>query len=198
MNEKVLKRMYVGEKKSARQIADVLKCSENRIHYWLKKYAIPKRSIADAIYVKLNPKGDPFLQKSVKSKEDAFLRGLGLGLYWGEGTKSNKHSVRLGNTDPGIIRAFIRFLENRYGIQKRRLRFGLQLFSDMESGHALNFWCRNLKISQNKFYKVIVTPTRGVGSYRHKTKYGVLTIYFHSKKLRDILCEEIEGLGQIY
>lgn len=198
MNEKALKRLYTQDKKSARQIAEFYGCSENKIHYWLEKYSIPKRTISAALFVKLNPYGDPFSVKKNKTKEDAFLHGLGLGLYWGEGTKSNTHSVRLGNTDPALIRAFVRFLEARYGVKRTRLRFGLQIFSDMDSSAALEFWCCKLRVVPSQFHKVTVTPARSLGTYRHKTKHGVLTIYFHSKKLRDILCHEIEGLGQMY
>ena len=122
------------------------------------------------------------------------LYGLGLGLYWGEGNKKNLNSVRLGNTDPKLIKKFLEFLETVYFIDKRRLRFGLQIFNDMDSRRVLLFWQKELGISSSRFYKVTVTPTRGIGTYREKTKYGVLSIYFHNKKLRDVICSEIEKL----
>ena len=54
-----------------------------------------------------------------------------------------------------------------------------------------------LKISSSQFYKTIITPSRGVGTYKDKFKYGVLTIHFNNKKLRDILCGEIENLRKL-
>ena len=109
-----LEDLYLRKKSSASHIAKKYKVSENKINYWLKKYNIPKRSISEAIYVKANPLGDPFTSAKPKSKEEWFLHGLGLGLYWGEGTKSNKHSVRLGNTDPALVVKFLEFLERIY------------------------------------------------------------------------------------
>ena len=123
------------------------------------------------------------------------LFGLGVGLYWGEGTKSNKHCVRLGNTDPRLIKAFIRFLIRIGGIKKDKLRFGLQVFSDMSPKQALEFWQREIDMPRGQFFpKVVVTPARSLGTYRNKTKHGVLTIYYGNKKLRDILCQMIEDV----
>lgn len=49
----------------------------------------PKRSISDAIYAKRNPGGDPFTVVSPSIVSDAFLFGLGTGIYWGEGSIGN-------------------------------------------------------------------------------------------------------------
>ena len=75
----------------------------------MNKYGIKRRSISDAIYEKHNPNGDPFSIKEVTTIEEAKLYGLGVGVYWGEGNKANKHSVRLGNTDPDLILRFVDF-----------------------------------------------------------------------------------------
>lgn len=191
---KQLKDMYTKRQMSALQIARALDCSPNKINYWLAQYNIKKRTISEAVYVSYNPDGDPFLVKNRLTKRDVFLKGLGLGLYWGEGTKANKSSIRLGNTDPYLIKAFIIFLEEIYGIPKSRLQFGLQVFNDMDDKKALKFWRNHLNVSKNQFQKVIITPARSLGTYRNKTKYGVLTIYFNNVKLRKIIGEEIEQL----
>ena len=94
---------YIREQKSVRNIAKSLSCSENKVNYWLKKYNIPKRTISEAVYLKSNPEGDPFTFKCPRDKDEWFLYGLGLGLFWGEGYIMNKTSVRLGNCDPALI-----------------------------------------------------------------------------------------------
>src|SRR3989344_3535161 len=106
MNEEELRNLYVKKKMSSSEITRIFKCSEHRVNYWLKKYNISKRSISEAVYQRCNPKGDPFKVKKIESLADAKLLGLGLGLYWGEGNKKNKNSVRLGNSNPLIINNF--------------------------------------------------------------------------------------------
>ncbi len=191
---KKLEKFYIKEGLSASVIAQNLKCSEHKVNYWLTKYGIPKRSISDAMYLKYNPGGDPFMVCSPRTLEEAQLLGLGIGLYWGEGNKKNKYSVRLGNTDPRLIKKFIEFLEKICGIRYKKLKFGLQIFSDMSEREALLFWQREINISLSQFMKVVVTPTGGVGTYKNKSRYGVLTVHFHNRKLRDIICKMIEEL----
>lgn len=185
---------YIDKKMSAADIAHSFKCSEQMVNYWLKKYNIPKRSISDAMYLKHNPKGDPFKIKKPATMKEAELFGLGVGLYWGEGTKSNKTSVRLGNTDPYLVKHFILFLDKICGIKRKKLKFGLQVFSDMRPNQARSFWQRAINAHRDQFQKVIVTPARSIGTYRQKTRHGVLTIYYNNKKLRDILCSFIDEL----
>ncbi|HRH55722.1 MAG TPA: hypothetical protein PK609_02555 [Candidatus Paceibacterota bacterium] len=192
-----LKQLYLVDKLSAKQISKKLNCSETKVHYWISKYSLPKRSISDAVYQKLNPNGDPYTVAKINSLEDSFLLGLGLGLFWGEGNKRDKSSVRLGNSDPDLIATFLYFLENRYQIQKHRLRFGLQIFSDMDPEEVEKFWMNRLGIKLEQLYKTVVTISGKTGTYREKSKHGVLTIYFHNKKLRDLLLAKIDNLRRI-
>ncbi len=178
---------------SSHAIALKLKCSDHKVNYWLEKHAIAKRNISDAVYCAWNPKGDPFSVQGIKTIEDAKLYGLGIGLYWGEGTKKSKHAIRLGNSDPRLIKKFLIFLRRFYQIDERKLRFGLQIFGDMDKKKVLSFWTRSLGVSKEKFFPtIIVTPYRGVGNYRQKTQHGVVTIHFSNMKLRDIIVSAVD------
>ena len=197
LKQETLMGLYQQKGLSVSAIARRLRCSEHKINYWLSKFNIPKRSISDALYKKWNPNGDPFSVRAPLSVEDGILYGLGVGLYWGEGTKASKTSIKLGNTDPALVRKFVDFLLKFYGINKRRLRFGLQIFGDMDTNTAVKYWMRSLNISRGQFYpKIIITPHRGIGNYRKKTRYGVLTVYFNNRKLRYILCNAIDKVAQ--
>jgi hypothetical protein len=194
-----LRKLYAEEKRSAAHIAKMFGCSEHKINYWLLKHNITKRSLSEAIYAKCNPGGDPFRLMPIRTTEDAKLLGLGLGLFWGEGNKKNKTAVRLGNTDPALIKLFVRFLIRLLGIDRSRLRFGLQVFSDMSPRQSLRFWLGTLKefgINERQFFKVTVTPARGVGTYRVKTKHGVLTVYFSNVKLKRLLDRMVADVAQ--
>ena len=189
-SEAQLKKLYAEEKRSAKEIARMSNCSEHKVNYWLEKHLILKRSISEAIYVKHNPRGDPFKIREVETLADAKLFGLGLGIYWGEGNKKNKNSVRVGNTDPRLVQNFIKFLIRIFDIDTPKLRFGLQIFSDVPRKKALQFWLdmlREFNIKKDQFFKSTVTPRRGVGNYREKSKHGVLTVHFSNSKLKRIL-----------
>ncbi len=183
--EKILRELYVD--KSMQEMADLLHCSLHKIAYWMGKYNIPIRSRSETMYKKHNPGGDPFVFVAPKNLEEAKLFGLGLGLYWGEGTKANLNSIRLGNTDPKLIKKFSEFLVKFFGIDKNDLRFGLQIFSDLDANAALDFWLAALKIRKAQVGKVIVTKSGSLGTYRKKSPYGVMTVMYHNVKLRKLL-----------
>lgn len=65
----------------------------------------------------------------------------------------------------------------------------------MDPAAEMRFWSSELGIPLSRFYAPVITPHRGVGTYRHKTKHGVLTIYFNNTRLRDILVGTIEKLS---
>ncbi|MBI5079375.1 hypothetical protein HZB06_01725 [Candidatus Wolfebacteria bacterium] len=191
----LLKKLYIENKKSSFEISCFLNCSEHKVNYWLKKYNIPKRSISEAIYIKSNPKGDPFKIKTKLTKEDEKLMGLGLGLYWGEGNKRNKVSIRLGNTEPGLIKNFMEFLIKICGVKKKDINFNLLIFSDISPITAKKFWIKKLKINPSQIRgKITVIKSGSIGTYRQKSKYGVLILQYHNRKLRDIICDMIENL----
>ncbi len=179
--------LYIKNRKSVSEIGSRLGCSQGKINYWLSRYKIKKRDISEAIYIKHNPKGDPFSFKGPKNIKEAILFGLGIGLYWGEGTKANKTTVRLGNSDPILLKTFIRFLIKFFRIKKEDLKFHLHIFTDIDTGKATKFWIDELDIKKEQFYKPTMTQTGKLGTYRKKSEYGVLTVYYGNIKLKKVL-----------
>lgn len=197
ISKDVLEEFYVHKKLSMLEISRKINCSATKVSYWMRYHNLKRRSISEGVYVRHNPHGDPFSFRLPVTEKEHYLYGLGLGLYWGEGTKANKYSVRLGNTDPKMTLVFISFLEIFFGISRKDLRYGIQVFSTMKAEDVLVFWMKELKASKDQFMKVIITPARGKGSYGRKIEHGVLTVYYHNKKMRDILIAQIEKLKKI-
>jgi hypothetical protein len=192
MDESSLRQLYIDEAKSMHDIAVHFECSLHKVDYWLRKYSIPKRSHSDATYVKHNGLVDPFTIKKHLTPTEQRLYGLGIGIYWGEGNKRNIHSVRVGNTDPQLLKTFISFLVQICGVDNDRIRYGLQLFSDVDESVALSFWQRELSISRNQIMPTVNRIESGkIGTYRTKNMFGVMTVYVFNKKLRDWCVEQL-------
>ena len=187
MNKVLLEKLYLKNGMSMAEIAELSDCSISKIVYWMDRYQIPRRSRSEATYRKKHPNGDPFELRPIITIEDAWLQGLGVGLYWGEGNRANKWSIRLGNTDSVLINHFIAFLIQRFGIKKEDLRFGLQIFTDINSDEALMYWTQKLDVPVSQFMRPTVTISGSIGTYRRKSLYGVVTVMYHNMKLRDVL-----------
>lgn len=182
-----LEKLYLEDGLSMMEIAKLLGFSHHKIEYWMSAHSIKRRSISDAVYKKHNPNGDPFTIKPIRTKDDARLQGIGIGLYWGEGTKSNQHSIRLGNTDPKLLNIFMHFLIELYGVKREDFHFGLQIFTDINPDEAMAYWTKELDVNPSQFYKIIVTISGSLGTYRKKSRFGVVTVQYHNKRLRDII-----------
>ena len=161
----------------------------------MQQWEIPRRTWSEATYRKRNPGGDPFRIKEQLNRRERELKGFGLGLNLGEGTRSSTDAVRLGNTNPKIIKIFLNFLVGICGIDLRKLRFGLQIFNGGNPPESLHFWLKEFMgfyITRDQFQKVVVTAPRGRGLYRNKIRHGVLTGYYCNTKLRSSLEKMIE------
>lgn len=190
MDKDILLKYYIKERKSISEIARILNKSETGINYWIKKYEIKKRTISEAIYLKNNPDGDPFNVIVPNNLYLSELKGLGIGLYWGEGSKKNKNSIKLCNSDPALINKFIEFLIKILGADKNRLKFSLQIYDDVDPEGVKKYWIQYLKIKPEQFYhKITITKSEKLGTYKKKNKLGVLNVYYHNTKLRNILIE---------
>lgn len=168
-------------------IAIHAKVSLHKVAYWMARHRIPSRSISDAVYLRYHPHGDPFKFRPPKTPKDARLFGMGLGLYWGEGTKANRGSVRLGNTDPELLRTFMTFLVRFFRVKKSDFRFGVQVFTDMNIDEVMRYWVKKLRVRKSQFYKPTITKSGSLGTYRQKSQYGVVTVFYHNTRLRNLL-----------
>lgn len=118
---------------------------------------------------------------SVFSRRDLFLAGLFL--YWGEGTKMQNGSVVLTNTNPAILKIFIKWLEV-FGVERKKLKIKLHLYSDMNIKQSLVFWSKELKIPINQFQKSYIKKTKLKDiTYKNGFGKGTCCVIFHNRDL---------------
>src|SRR5262249_13938859 len=70
--------------------------------------------------------------------QDAFFT-LGLGLYWGEGTKAE---LAIANADPGVIRIFIRWMNRFFGGRFERFVVGVVHHSPHRDDEVRAYWSK--------------------------------------------------------
>jgi len=193
MDEALIRSYYLDYRMSVKDIALLLNCSTGRVDYWLAKYHIEKRSLSDAAFAKKHGATDGFAIKTNLTLADAYLFGQGVGIYWGEGNRRNKHAVRVGNTDPGLLRTFVKFLKEICGVDEYSIRYGLQIFSDISPNLALVYWQKQLNITRKQIMPTVNLIKSGkIGTYKVKNQYGVMTVYVFNMKLRNWLVGQLD------
>lgn len=176
------------------EISCLLHISIHTVVYWMQKYGIKRRNHSDATYLKENPHGDPFIIKKSLTPNDQLLLGLGMGIYLGEGNKVEKNSLRVSNTNPLILRIFLRFLFTICHFDKKRISASIVCFNDTDTDTARTYWSRQLQISSAKFGKITQIPPQGKGTYKRKSQYGVCTVQANNMKLTKWLRDQIDLL----
>jgi len=121
-------------------------------------------------------------------KNRLFLSGLML--YWGEGERNPKSSqVRLGNSDPLMIKTFYLFLKKAVHMPESKIGAWLLLYPDLIESVQKKFWCASTGLPANIFKKSIYIKGK------HPTKrmaYGVCTLYVSSRALKERMLKWIE------
>ncbi|MFA5030100.1 MAG: hypothetical protein WC495_00740 [Patescibacteria group bacterium] len=179
--------MYKKNKWSVQQISDYLHVTPYGVRNTLKQNGSILRNRSEAIRA-LNitkyHKGT-FKIVSRRSLKNEKLKIAGTMMYWGEGTK-NGNSVVLSNSDPEMIKLFLKFLRTVCGISENRLRIVLHYYANQEELSLKRYWCRLTRIPLVQFSKSFKHRSLP-GSYRQKSVYGTISLRYSDKKLLEVL-----------
>ena len=103
---------------------------------------------------------------------------LGLGIYWGEGTKAQSTSLAVTNSDPRIIKIMIRWFVECLGVQVTDLHPRVYISDNHQDREEklYEYWIHELGIPRSQFKKMIFL-NKGKKIYENREMYyGVLTL----------------------
>ena len=120
-------------------------------------------------------------------------------LYICEGGKRRKGALMFGNSDPLIIKLFLKTLRTSFKIIESSFRCTVQCRADQDSDKLKNYWSEITKIPMDQFYKTYVDKrTIGIRTQREDYK-GVLRIdylnaeiYNRLTVISDVIFESIK------
>ena len=141
-----------------------VKISAKHINSWFgKRGGSRKRKIQAEIIAKEKSKNT--IISLSKNERVIFMSAL----YWGEGSKGD---FGLSNTDPNLIRIFVKGLTKILGISKNRLKISIRIYEDMNKEKCLAFWSEIVGIPVEKFINVNVLQ----GKKKGKLEYGMCRV----------------------
>lgn len=128
---------------------------------------------------------------------------LGIMLYWAEGDKEKSHMPSVGvgfiNSDPNMIKIFLKWIEECLGIAKDQISFRIYLHEN--NIHRLNqikkYWAENTGFPLGRFDKITLKRHKISSSRKNKgnSYYGLLKIQvLKSTKLNRRIAGWIEGI----
>ncbi len=90
-------------------------------------------------------------------------------LYWGEGSKKDFSII---NSDPELIKIFIKGLTEVLSVSKDKLRISIRIYEDLNTDKCLKFWSNITGIAVNKFKNVNILKGKKIG----RLEYGMCRV----------------------
>lgn len=95
-------------------------------------------------------------------------------LYLGEGVKA-ENGLRLGNSNPTILKFYLHALEELYKVSRTSLHYALHLRFDQNENSAKEFWAEALAVPIERF-QYSIKDARTKGKATRPTYHGVCLI----------------------
>lgn len=180
-----LKKLYLIEGRSMLDIAKNFGVSIDVIAYAMRKYKIPRRSLKEASVWSFKNKKMTFRKRKLRGIKKVKAETILAMLYWGEGFKGNENShlatVDFANSDPEMIRVYIKALRDVYELTENKLRVLLYCYSNQDVPKLISFWSKLTGIPKSQFTKPYVR-TDSQKNVR-TMKYGLIHIRYSDMKL---------------
>lgn len=196
--------------KSYTQIKRVVKVSKSTLSLWLRDFPLSAQRMKEVR--DHNEQRIENFRKTMRAKRNARLafvyktqkkklfpltkRDLliaGLFLYWGEGEKASPAQAGISNTDPAVLKFFIQWLKQIFGVPKNKMRVYLHLYSDMDADKEMSFWSQTLNIPISQFRKpYIKNNKRSFISYKSGFGHGTCNILVGNVHLSEKILMSIQ------
>lgn len=92
---------------------------------------------------------------------------LGLGLYWGEGAKSDASTVSITNSDPDVLRVFLAWMEEFFPGEYERMAVCIHHHRPEEDERVRNWWSAKLGLDLACFRRSCFAVSRSSKRCRH-------------------------------
>jgi len=115
----------------------------------------------------------------VLSSRDTYM--VGLGLYWGEGYKTGSQELGFTNSDPSMIRFYIKWLNTQFKIRPEELilRVSINAIHKKREFEIEEYWSKITNISTTQFTKTSYIKSKSKKVYPEsidKPHFGTLRI----------------------
>ncbi|MEA3272374.1 MAG: hypothetical protein U9P90_01755 [Patescibacteria group bacterium] len=129
------------------------------------------------------------------TKRELFL--IGTALYWAEGNKRNKWSIRFVNSDSNMIKLMMKFFREICCIDEKKFNARIHLHPNIKENKAINFWSKIIKIPKRQFAPSQTQISKSSQGKRnpHQLPYGTLHIEIHDVNMTNRVKGWILGMS---
>lgn len=162
-----------------------------------KKFKNAPEARKQALINKEERRLSAYYQGRADAKKNSILHAIGCMLYWGEGSKPRrqKGQVCLVNSDPKLLKLFLRFLLEECEVSTDRIGLYIQYFDTCNLEEIKNYWTKELMLPSSCLRKATKKSSK---SNKDCNPYGTCSIMVCSTLLLSRIIGSIEEYGQFY
>jgi len=182
----LIKKLYYKEGLGIWKIAKKLDVTPWQVWRFMVKMDLPRRTPQEANEIRYERELGKFSLKKNLSLKEKELKAAGAMLYWGEGCKSNPGKrqwvVDFSNSNPQMIKLFLKFLREICGVKEKRLRILLYCYANQDVEALKKYWQKVTNIPLSQFTKPYVRKDF-LPEKSGKMEYGLVHVRYADKKL---------------
>lgn len=183
-------------------IVERLALPKTTVYYWIKDLPIPRTEKQNLHMDRLNGKGDSSGPSAITAKyaalrEQAYQQGLielpellkdatfrdFVVMYMGEGTKRDRNTVALVNSDVQIVQLAHKWIL-KLTTNKNGMDYWIQYHADHDENELKAYWGEALGISPEVIKAILKTNSGQLSGRQFRSQYGLLTVRVGDTYLR--------------
>jgi excisionase family DNA binding protein len=180
--------LRVARRYTIDELAERLALSRSTIYYWVRDLPIPGSGPGGAFPPAARRQGNVAMRRKYRlMREDAYEKGLRqfdelaadptfrdfVCLYIAEGSKRERNTVAICNSDPWVMRLANCWLGR---LSEKRAQFWIQYHADQNLEQLRSFWGRTLAIEPNEIRMLRKSNSNQLTGRVWRSRYGVLQI----------------------
>ncbi len=199
--------------KSYSQIKEILGVSKSTLSGWLSNMPLSKQRLNELQRnhqviekirsAKLKTRNTRLTQvrntvlKQITPLSKRELLIAGFFLYWAEGGKTKTYTATLSNTDPRMIRAFIKWLKLlEVSLDKMYIR--LHLYADMNEVKEIEYWSKELKVTKDHFRQSYIKKSKLSDLTYISRGHGTCNIIMPGRDIAEFIIEGQTAIADLF
>jgi lambda repressor-like predicted transcriptional regulator len=196
------------------QIKEKLGISKSTLSGWLQPYPLSEKRIRELR--DNNPQRiERYINTMRKKREVGFsiaydqakkdignltereLLIAGFFLYWAEGGKTRRSTLVFTNTDPRMLKMYMKWLRI-LKVPQEKLKVKLHVYKDMSIQKEIYFWSMELGVHKSKFHKTLVKNSKMTDlTYKNNFGHGTCNIILNDTSLTVYVLMGIKFIGNV-
>ena len=178
---------------NASKLSDKYDISIWSIYKLLKKHGVQRRTPAQSNKLVYDNKPLTFNKKINLTRDEEVLFNAGLLIYLGEGSKRADCTVDLANSNPEMVKIFLKFLRDIYRVNESKLRVLLYCYSNQNVDQLVEYWSSLSNIPREQFSKPYIREDYSREKYG-RMEYGLVHIRYSDTKLMSLIKKDMSNL----